>query len=111
VTRTSGVTAYDIGALESVQRASPFGPPPPEIVSPDGNVYLHWEFHRRPEYACSTYFARPYILKGRPGNAPSNIEAPPELENKEKPPSEPRRGRLFPTPAPRWAALLSNPSR
>jgi outer membrane biosynthesis protein TonB len=111
VTRTSGVTAFDIGALESVQKASPFGPPPPEIVSPDGNVYLHWEFHRRPWYACSTYFARPYILKGRPGNAPAKIGPPPELENKERPPSEPRRGGLFPKAAPRWAVLLSDPSR
>jgi hypothetical protein len=111
VTHTSGVTAYDIGALESVQRASPFGSPPPEIVSPDGNVYLHWEFHRQPWYACSTYFARPYILKGRPENAPSNIKPSPDFDNKERPPSEPRRGRLSPTAAPRWAALLSNPSR
>jgi hypothetical protein len=62
VTRTSGVTAFDIGALESVQHASPFGSPPESIVSPDGNVYLHWEFHRD-SLACSTYFARPFILK------------------------------------------------
>jgi hypothetical protein len=76
VIRISGVTAFDIGALESVERASPFGAPPPEIVSPDGNVYLHWEFHRRPEYACSTYFARAYRLQGRPGNAPSDTSRP-----------------------------------
>lgn len=57
VTRTSGVTAFDIAALESVQRGSPYGAPPREIVSPDGNVYFHWEFYRNPYYACSTYFA------------------------------------------------------
>src|SRR5690606_35834352 len=55
VTRASGATAFDVGALESVQRASPYGAPPREIVSPDGNVYLHWEFHRDPIYACATY--------------------------------------------------------
>ena len=76
VTKTSGVTAFDIGALESVQRASPFGVPPKVIVSPDGNVYLHWEFHRNPYYACSTYFARPYILKGKPKPAPPHVEPP-----------------------------------
>lgn len=75
VTQTSGVTAFDISALESVQRASPFGAPPAAIVSPDGNVYLHWEFHRNPLFACSTYFARPYIIKvpqktAPPPNAP-----------------------------------------
>ncbi|HET9955477.1 MAG TPA: hypothetical protein VFQ61_13280, partial [Polyangiaceae bacterium] len=42
VTKTSGITAFDIAALDSVQRASPFGAPPREILSPDGNVYLHW---------------------------------------------------------------------
>lgn len=70
VTKASGVTAFDIGALESVQRAQPFGAPPSSIVSPDGRVYLHWEFHREPWYACSTYFARPYLLKVSPQPAP-----------------------------------------
>jgi hypothetical protein len=84
VTKTSGVTAFDIAALESVQRASPFGTPPREIVSPDGNVYFHWEFWRNPYYACSTYFARPYILKVKPKEAPPNVEppsSPPFYEN------------------------------
>jgi TonB family protein len=71
VTRASGSTMFDVSALESVQRAAPFGPAPPEIVSPDGNVYLHWEFHRDPDKACSTYFARPYLLRVKPKSAPS----------------------------------------
>ncbi len=77
VTRTSGVTAFDISALESVQRASPFGAPPSSIVSPDGNVYLHWEFHRNPLFACSTYFARPYIIKVPQKSAPPTVDPPP----------------------------------
>lgn len=78
VTRASGNTAFDVGALESVQRAAPFGAPPSEIVSPDGNVYLHWEFHRNPMYACSTYFARPYILRVAPTPAPlPEVPTPP----------------------------------
>ena len=76
VTRTSGVTAFDIAALESVQRGSPYGAPPRDIVSPDGNVYFHWEFHRKPYFACSTYFARPYILKVKPKSAPPTITPP-----------------------------------
>jgi TonB-like protein len=76
VTHTSGVTAFDISALESVQRASPFGAPPPSIVSPDGNVYLHWEFHRNPLFACSTYFARPYIIKVPQKTAPPHVDPP-----------------------------------
>jgi hypothetical protein len=73
VTRTSGVTAFDISALESVDRAAPFGRPPESIVSPDGNVYLHWEFHRDPLYACSTYYARPYIIKVPQKSAPPSV--------------------------------------
>ncbi len=91
VTRASGVTAFDINALEAVQQASPFGPPPSMIVSPDGNVYLHWEFHRDPNLACSTYFARPFILKGEP--RPSV----PPLENPEPTPFQEPGPRLRPT--------------
>lgn len=69
VTRTSGVTAFDINAIAAVDRAAPFGTPPAEIVSPDGNVYLHWEF-RRDGMACSTLYAHPYILKVQPKPAP-----------------------------------------
>jgi TonB family protein len=69
VTRTSGITAFDISAIAAVERAAPFGPPPSEIVSPDGNVYLHWEF-RRDGMACSTLYAHPFILKAQPKPAP-----------------------------------------
>ncbi len=75
VTKSSGVTAFDVGALESVNAAAPFGRPPAVIVSPDGNVYLHWEFHRNPIYACSTFNARPYLLKADP--APARPTVPP----------------------------------
>jgi len=75
VTKFSGITAFDIAALDSVKRASPFGTPPREIISPDGNVYLHWEFHRNPE-ACSTFNARPFILKVQPKTAPTEITPP-----------------------------------
>jgi hypothetical protein len=100
VTKTSGVTAFDIGALESVLRASPFGPPPRQIISPDGNVYFHWEFHRNPYYACSTYFARPYILKTRPQPRPPSIVPPTRnpFRPREEPPSEHRHGRIAPDP-------------
>jgi hypothetical protein len=100
VTHTSGVTAFDIAALESVMRASPFGAPPTEIVSPDGRVYFHWEFYRNPDYACSTYFAHPFILKAKQKTAPPSVEPPSwnPLDPKEKPPSGPneRHGWLGP---------------
>ncbi len=95
VTKASGVTAFDIGALDSVRRASPFGAAPKSIVSPDGNVYLHWEFHRLPEYACSTYFARPYIIKAKPKSVPPKLPPPAKpYEGEEQPPG--RQGRRDP---------------
>lgn len=101
VTHTSGVTAFDIAALESVQRGSPYGQPPREIVSPDGNVYFHWEFHRIPHYACSTYFARPYILKVSPKSAPPEVAPPTTPPTEERPPSDERHGGLH-----RWPPVL-----
>ncbi len=71
IVKTSGVTAFDIAALDSVQRASPFGPAPGAIVSTDGQVYLHWEFHRDEVYACSTMNARPFML---------NVQTAPEQQ-------------------------------
>ncbi|HXS18178.1 MAG TPA: energy transducer TonB, partial [Polyangiaceae bacterium] len=90
ITKSSGVTAFDVGALDSVERAAPYGPPPSSILSSDGNVYLHWEFHRRPEYACSTYFARPFIIDlGQTPTVPS-VEPPkkPGYDNEGTPPSK-----------------------
>jgi len=77
IVKTSGITAFDIAALDSVQRASPFGTAPSAIVSPDGRVYLHWEFHRD-DYACSTINARPFMLTA-PASSPPENPAPPPL--------------------------------
>ncbi len=66
VTKTSGITDYDLTALNAVDRAAPFGKAPDLIASPDDNVYLHWEFHRDPFDACTTRNARPFILKTAP---------------------------------------------
>ena len=73
VTKASGVTAFDIVALNSVSRAGPFGKAPDVIVSPDGNVYLHWEFHRDPFDACTTRNARPFMLKSAPTVTPAPL--------------------------------------
>lgn len=92
ITHTSGVTAFDIAALDSVERASPFGPAPAAILSTDGNVYLHWEFHRDEVFACSTANARPFMLnvpsKGAEPGLPPAGPAPAEGE----PPSGARHG-------------------
>jgi TonB family protein len=62
VVRSSGVASFDAAALDAMDQAAPFGPPPTDLLSSDGNVYFHWEFHRDPIFACSTINARPYMI-------------------------------------------------
>lgn len=108
VTRTSGITVFDIGALESVQRAEPFGTPPKQILSPDGHAYLHWEFHRNPIFACSTYYAHPYIKKLEQRPAPPRIDPPLLPPAKERGPADDgRRGQY----SPKKPATLRQPRR
>jgi len=111
--RTSGITAFDIAALDAVNRAQPFGPAPSAIVSGDGNVYLHWEFHRDEVYACSTMGARPYILNNAPKNeegpTPPTVPPGPTSPTRERgvPPTSPndtREGLLFPAGKPSGAS-------
>jgi TonB family protein len=94
IVRTSGVTAFDIAALDAVNRAQPFGPAPKAIISPDGNVYLHWEFHRDEVYACSTMNARPFLLNTQPPNKqepqPPPAAPTPPTKERELPPSNTR---------------------
>ena len=92
VTRTSGATAFDIAALASVDRAGPFGKAPDIIASPDGNVYLHWEFHRDPHDACTTRNARPFMLKapptkGGPPLGPRKAPTPSRKPDEGRPPT------------------------
>ena len=62
VVRPSGMSSFDIAALDAVEQAGPFRTPPLDALSSDGNLYVHWEFHRDPVYACSTVNARPFII-------------------------------------------------
>jgi TonB family protein len=109
VVSTSGITAFDIAALDAVDRAQPFGPAPSAIISPDGNVYLHWEFHRD-EFACSTAGARPFVLSAPPSipeGPVRTVPVPPASPGKEhvapSSPNDAREGAL-PFAVPRWGA-------
>jgi hypothetical protein len=120
VVKTSGITAFDIAALDSVNRAQPFGPAPGAIVSADGNVYLHWEFHRDEVFACSTMHARPFLLntppKGTPGEPPLPTPTPksPSQERGAPPPvnlHETREGKLERAPRAKTCELSVEPPR
>lgn len=96
VAKTSGVTAFDIAALDSVQRASPFGAAPSAIISADGQVYLHWEFHRDEVYACSTMNARPFMLNtpAAPEQQPGPVNPNPNGPHERVLPTDSRTGLL-----------------
>ena len=98
IVRTSGITAFDVAALDAVDRAQPFGPAPTAIISADGNVYLHWEFHRDQIYACSTMGARPFLLNTPPPNneppiGPPSPPSPASPTREHGPPSSPNDAR------------------
>jgi TonB family protein len=102
VVKTSGVTAFDIAALDSVSRAQPFGQAPSAIISKDGQVYLHWEFHRDEVYACSTMNARPFMLNvppSAPEQQPGPVNPNPSGPHERVLPTDSRTGLLDVRPA------------
>ena len=68
VVRTSGLTAYDVAAVDVVYSAGPYPEPPRAIRSSNGKIYLHWHFYRD-ERQCSPAYADPYILENAPADA------------------------------------------
>jgi hypothetical protein len=66
VTKVSGNTSFDMQTLTSVDASAPFGRAPEALASPDGYVYLHWEFHRDPQDLCTPRNARLFLLKQAP---------------------------------------------
>lgn len=73
VVRTSGVREFDALAMSAVAQAAPFGPASGQLLSTDGNVYVHWEFKRDPVFGCSTMQARPFLLDLWPAPAPAPL--------------------------------------
>ena len=65
IVRPSGVLSYDVAALSVVYTAAPYPRAPRAIRSKDGNVYLHWRFHRN-QRQCGTFGVDPYILDKPP---------------------------------------------
>ena len=55
VSRPSGQATFDVAALESLRQALPIEVPP-ALARSNKPLRFNWEFHRKPEYACSTYF-------------------------------------------------------
>lgn len=66
--KPSGKLPFDSAALDAVFSAAPYPASPRAIRSADGNVYVHWRFHRN-HRQCGTFGVDPYILT-KPGEEP-----------------------------------------
>ena len=65
IVKHSGYLPYDVAALDTIFRASPYPNTPRNIRSKDGKVYMHWRFHRN-QRQCGTFGVDPYILTKPP---------------------------------------------
>lgn len=66
IVRPSGQLVFDTAALDTVFSAGPYPPTPVAIRSANGQVYMHWSFHRD-ERQCGTFGVQPFILT-QPGD-------------------------------------------
>ena len=65
IIKPSGLLTFDVAALDAVLSSAPFPSTPRAIRSANGNVYLHWRFHRD-QRQCGTFGVDPYILTTPP---------------------------------------------
>jgi TonB family protein len=82
VIKTSGVSGFDVAAIDTVYNAAPYAEPPPAIRSRNGKIYVHWSFHRD-ERQCATSGVEYFILDNPPaGDSSTNVMSvapPPRL--------------------------------
>ena len=64
IVEASGELMFDAEAIAIAYTVGPHPNPPAEIVSPDGNVYVHWNFWRD-QRQCGTFGASIYIVDSR----------------------------------------------
>lgn len=62
IVRSSGQAQFDGEALLMVRNLGPHRPPPPGLLSHDGNLYVHWQFHRD-QRMCGTFGASVRIIR------------------------------------------------
>src|SRR5262249_13764452 len=76
VIRSSGLTEYDVAALDVAYSAGPYPDPPRAIRSTNGKIYIHWDFHRDGRQ-CATSGVNYYILTNPPKDADKPAVAEP----------------------------------
>lgn len=61
IVETSGNSAYDAAAITISFAAGPHRAPPADVVSPNGKVYVHWNFWRN-QKQCGIFGAEVFLL-------------------------------------------------
>jgi len=72
IAKTSGKTEFDVAAVDTVISGGPYDPPPEQIRSVDGRVYLRWGFYRNWRQ-CGTFNVEPYILTEVPDDGGQGV--------------------------------------
>lgn len=62
IVRSSGELRFDAEAVMISKSVGPHPSPPRELVSPDGNVYVHWNFWRD-QRQCGVFGASVYLVQ------------------------------------------------
>ncbi len=69
IVEASGVMMFDSEAVATAWSIGKRPNPPPQIVSPDGNVYIHWTFWRDGRQ-CGVFGASVYLMQRDEGGVP-----------------------------------------
>ena len=72
IAKTSGKTAFDVAAVDTVISAGPYEPTPEAVRSVDGRIYLRWGFYRNWRQ-CGTFNVEPYILTEVPDDGGQGV--------------------------------------
>ena len=76
--RSSGYLPYDAAAIDVAYSAGPYPDPPREIRSPNGKIYVHWNFFRD-ERQCTPAFTDYFIIDS-PGATSDKPDATADAE-------------------------------
>lgn len=80
IVESSGQTQFDMEAVRVSKMVAPHPTPPDKIVSPDGNVYMHWRFWRN-QRQCGTFGVSLYRVETGGGEKAESGKAG-EMENR-----------------------------
>jgi len=89
IAKTSGLTEFDVAAVDTVLSSAPYEATPEAIRSVNGKVYLRWGFYRNWRQ-CGTFNVEPYILTDVPDDGGKGLDDGELVRNTAKLPGKKR---------------------